>query len=86
MNNFQLKSSGKLSKPWLRLKLKYDDLFHRLSYGPKMAVNMGPMSPVTVGAVLEVRLTVKLSISFRFCNNFFNIAFLSSLLFTLATF
>lgn len=55
MNNFQLKSSGKLSKPWLRLKLKYDDLFHRLSYGPKMAISMGPMSPVTFGAVLEVR-------------------------------
>ncbi|KAH9397296.1 hypothetical protein TYRP_003606 [Tyrophagus putrescentiae] len=56
MNNFQLKSSGKLSKPWLRLKLKYDDLFHRLSYGPKMAVNMGPISPVTIGAVLEFTL------------------------------
>ncbi|KAH9393951.1 hypothetical protein TYRP_021076 [Tyrophagus putrescentiae] len=58
VNNFQLKSSygtGCSRSSWLRLKLKYDDLFHRLSFGPKVAVSMGPMSPVTIGSVLERR-------------------------------
>ncbi|KAH9405349.1 hypothetical protein TYRP_001197 [Tyrophagus putrescentiae] len=64
INLFQLKSKG--SVRWLRLKLKYDDLFHRLSTGPKMAISIGPIDAITFGTALEVVQRLHLIISVRF--------------------
>lgn len=39
---------------WTLLKLKFNDLFFRLHYGPKYAVCMGPTSPITYMNACEV--------------------------------
>ena len=39
---------------WLWYKLKYDDLYQRLLYGPKFALSIGPVKEVTYFNSLEV--------------------------------
>lgn len=47
-------------KWWLLYKLKYDDLLNRLLYGPKMALTIGTLQPITFYTALEVCCKIKL--------------------------
>ncbi|KAJ6219638.1 hypothetical protein RDWZM_005450 [Blomia tropicalis] len=43
------------TKGWLWYKIKYEDLFHRLvDNGPKLAITIGPLTPVTYRNFFEV--------------------------------
>ena len=47
---------------WLWYKLKYDDLYQRLLYGPKFAISIGPVKEITYFNSLEVNIRVILSV------------------------
>ena len=51
----QIRLSG---PPWCLLKLKYDDLLNRMLYGSKIAIYMGPNSPITYMSALEVSILI----------------------------
>lgn len=45
-------------RPWLLLKLKYDDFLNRMLYGCKIAIFMGPAGPITYSSALEVIIVI----------------------------
>ena len=44
----------KLKSNWLSYKLKYDDWFKNMVFGPKYAITIGPITAITYKAVMEV--------------------------------
>ena len=43
-----------MNNGWIFYKMKYDDLYQRLLYGPKFAISIGPVKEITYFSSLEV--------------------------------
>ncbi len=77
-------SSDKHTKPsrWLLMQMKYDDLYGRLTRGPKIAINIGPVESITFLTALEATPFLQF-LNFNFNFSFYPCSFFSS---TWATF
>ena len=59
ITNFQLlttkiNNNGNHAGGWIMYKLKYEDLYQRLLYGPKLALTIGTVKPITYLSSCEV--------------------------------